>query len=343
MGSKRQEKLRRSRRREAAKRDAGGRPTGPSREAYSLPAERNALIAVPRVALAFAGCVILALFVWAYWPTLRELVRDWDSEPDYSHGYFVLPLAVYFLWARRDCFPGVSRGHLLWPGIVLLCFSVALRYAAGLYYLQPIDNWSILLWVAGVVWLIGGWNWIRWCLPSILFLLFMFPLPYRMETMLSRPLQQVAAMISAWTLQCFGLSAFAQGNTIQLGNHRLEVEQACAGLTIFVGIAALAFAYMVLVKRGWWEKTLLVIAILPIALIANSARIVLTGLLQEFASESAAQKFSHDLAGWLMLPFAAILFALTLWYVDRLFPTVCRMDVHSLVQDQAGVGAEQSA
>ncbi len=290
---------------------------------------------------ALAACVALSAFVWAYWPTFVELVKTWDTDPDYSHGYFVVPLAAYFLWARRDQFTGVGQRHQLWPGIALLCAGAALRFSAGAYYLEPVDGWSILLWVSGLVWLLGGWKWFRWCLPSIAFLLFMIPLPFRVERMLSYPLQRIAAMISGWTLQCFTLPAFVQGNTIQLGEHTLEVEQACSGLTIFVGIAALAFAYVVLVKRSWWEKGLLLVAILPISLIANSARIVLTGLLYEFASDAAAQKFSHDLAGWLMLPFAALLFALTLWYLDRLFPHSQQLDVRGMLRRRVSRGASQ--
>ena len=163
----------------------------------------------------------------------------------------------------------------------------------------------------------------------------MIPFPFRVERMLSYPLQRIAATASGWVLQCFGLPAVTQGNTILLGSHTLEVEHACSGLTIFIGIAALAFAYVVLVHRSWWEKALLILAVLPIALVANSARIVLTGLLFEFASDAAAQKFSHDLAGWLMLPFAALLFAVTLWYLGWLFPVAEQIDVRGMVRQQS--------
>ena len=75
-----------------------------------------------------------------------------------------------------------------------------------------------------------------------------------------------------------GEPALAVGNTIVVGDHQLEVERACSGLRIFVGIAALAYAYVVLVRRCWWEKCLLLIAVVPIALISNAARIVVDGV-----------------------------------------------------------------
>ena len=77
---------------------------------------------------------------------------------------------------------------------------------------------------------------------------------------------------------------------------------------------------------------MLLAAVLPIALVANSGRIVLTGLLQEYASAEAARKFSHDFAAWLMIPFAALLFALTLWYIGKLFPRTQQLDVRSMIR-----------
>jgi len=278
--------------------------------------------------------VVGAVFAWAYWPTLLGLVHTWNSQPDYSHGFFVVPLALYFLWARRDGFPGVSIGFA-WPGLVLVGLSICVRIAGALIYIGPIDGWSIPLWVAGVVWLLGGWRLFCWSLPSVAFLCFMVPLPFRVERWLSLPLQGVATKMSCWTLESLGQPVVARGNTILIGQFHLEVEQACSGLRIFVGIVALAFAYLILVRRTWWEKALLLLSVLPIALIANSARIVVTGLLYQYASGEAAHRFAHDMAGWVMIPFAAALFALVLWYLRRLMPEVEPVDTGSVVRGQS--------
>src|SRR6476659_1506473 len=47
------------------------------------------------------GALVLLAGAWAYWPTLRDIVSAWSNEPDYSHGFLVVPVALYFLWARR--------------------------------------------------------------------------------------------------------------------------------------------------------------------------------------------------------------------------------------------------
>lgn len=268
------------------------------------------------------GAVTLALVgVWAYWPTLRYLAHAWESQPDYSHGYLVPPLALYLLWARREAFPGWSL-RLYWPGLVLVIGSVVLRVVASTLYLEQIDGWSVLLWIAGLVWMVGGWALLRWSLPSIAFLAFAIPLPYRVERWFSHPLQTIAANFSAWTLQILGQPALVEGNTIMLESHQLEVVQACSGLRIFVGIFALAFAFVAISRRSWWENLVVLASAVPVALVANSVRIVATGLLYQLVSVEAAKQFTHDMAGWMMIPLAALLFVVLLWYLGRIMPEV---------------------
>jgi exosortase len=171
------------------------------------------------------------------------------------------------------------------------------------------------LWLAGVVAMVGGWRVLWWAAPSIAYLWFMIPLPFQVEHAFRMPLQKVAAKLSCFALQCLAQPAFAEGNTVFLNSNQLEVEEACSGLRIFMTIAALAFAYVMLVRRAWWEKAIVLLSTVPIALAVNAARIVITGLIYEYVSGEAAHKFTHDFAGWAMIPMAAVLFWLVLWYL----------------------------
>jgi exosortase len=270
-----------------------------------------------------AGCglALLAATVWADWPTLAEVFAAWMNQPDYSHGFLVAPLAIVFLFARREEFPAAAARPSL-AGFAMLLGVAALRMFAGRYYLLPIDAWTIPLWIAGCVWLLFGYPCLRWSLPSSVFLWFMFPIPYSAERWLSGPLQAVATKVSTIALLMLGQPAISEGNTIWVGDHQMNVEEACSGLRIFVGIFALAFAFVLFSKWAWWQKALALIAALPIAIVANATRIVVTALLQQMVSGEAADKFSHDFAGLAMIPFAALLFWLFWVYLERVYPLV---------------------
>ena len=268
-----------------------------------------------------SGVTLLIAILWAYWPTLGEMVYQWNRQPDYSHGFLVLPIAIWFLWSRLDTLPAEAPQPSFVGALFLLMAAVA-RIFAGKYYLLPLDGWTIPITIAGAVWLLYGWPYLRWSLPAIIFLFFMVPIPYRAETWLKVPLQAVATKLSTVSLVCLGQPAIAEGNTILLGEQTLFVEEACSGLRILVGIFALAFAFVLFSRWSWWQKGVVLLAAVPVAITANMLRIVVTGLLHQWVSGEAAHTFSHDLAGFVMIPVAALLFWLILIYLDHLFPEV---------------------
>ena len=104
-----------------------------------------------------AGCVLVGVFVWAYLPTLNNLVYQWGRVADYSHGYLVVPIAIAILWLRRDQFPErVSSSW--WLGLGLFMIAAVMRWYAAKYFLEPLVGWTIPIWVAGCVSLLFGWR-----------------------------------------------------------------------------------------------------------------------------------------------------------------------------------------
>lgn len=270
----------------------------------------------------FSIAALTVAFIWAYGGTLRELVETWQREPDYSHGFLVVPFALGFLWIRRHDLKQLTVRPNRW-GLALIVISLLIRWVGFRYAFDSLDGYSMIIWIAGAVLLFGGSQVFLWAMPAVLFLFFMVPLPFQLERLLSVPLQRVATSLSCFFLQCLGQPAFAEGTTILLGNHELHVEQACSGMRIFVGTFALAFAYLIASRRELWEQALLLCCVVPIALLANAARIAITGLLYRYAANAeSAQKFNHDSAGWVMILIAATLFALAQLYLMRLIRQV---------------------
>lgn len=265
--------------------------------------------------------ILLGAGVWAYWPMLSEAARTWSYQPDYSHGFLVAPIALYMAWSFRDRFAQRPAIANLW-GLPLLFVAVVLWAMGTVYYLDPLVQMSFVVWMCSSVLLVFGWHHLRIALPALLFLVFLFPLPFRVESQLRDPLQFLATGGSVWLLQLIGQPAVATGNVIHLGEFRLEVAQACSGLRMMVGFVALSVTFAILSQRARWERVLIVVLSIPIALACNILRITITGLLYRIQGEEIAQQFMHDLAGWLMMPVALSMLFGILWYIDKLFPEI---------------------
>ena len=261
--------------------------------------------------------------LWAFWPTLAELAHRWSHDSQYSHGYLVPLFAVVLLWMRREkCLAFEPR--FSWWGVALVALGVVLRFAGDYIFLDWLDAIALLPCLAGLAVLCGGKAALRWSWPAIAFLAFMVPLPYRLEISLAHPLQRVATKASTYCLQTVGLSAVAEGNVIFMNESQIGVVEACSGLSMLVIFFALSTALTFVVDRPWWQKVLLILSAVPIALVANITRITVTGIMHETVGHEAANLVFHDLAGWLMMPFALVLLWIELQIFARMFVEVAR-------------------
>jgi exosortase len=259
-----------------------------------------------------------ASLLWAYWPTLAGMSDRWARDPVYSHGYLVPAFALVLLWFRRGNLAAVSyRSQWGW-GLSLLLGGALLRMVGAYFYFSWFDEVSLLPLLAGLCLLLAGWETLKWCWPAIAFLSFMMPLPYQVETAMRQPLRNLATMASTYTLQTLGCPAVSEGNIITLNRKKLEVEEACSGLSMLLIFFALSTAVALVIRQPFWEKGLIVLSAVPIAIMANVARVTTTGLLYQMDNGQLAEMVLHDLAGWLMMPLALALLWIELQVLGRL-------------------------
>jgi exosortase len=261
----------------------------------------NSRFHLSREAIITALCGVILL--WIYWPTFGTLFQKWTTDSQYSHGYIVPLFAAYLLWARRKQFPEGSPQPSWW-GYAFLLGGLALHLAGTILYFDWFSQVSLLPCLTGLAILAGGWKIFRWSWPALLFLVFMVPLPFRLETALSYPLQRVGTIASTYVLQTLGFVAFSQGNIIHLGEHQIGVVEACNGLSMMMVFFTLSTAMVFLTRLSIVEIVVVIASAIPIALIANITRIIVTAILYNVSSAEAAQVFFHDLAGWLMMVYA---------------------------------------
>jgi exosortase len=265
-----------------------------------------------------AGLALLGVGLWSVWPLLASAENRWAHDARYSHGYLVPLFAAFLLYWRRDRLPESKTIKPSLLGLPVLMLGASLQIFGGYVGSEWVASLGILAYLCSAALIWGGLPMLRWSLPSVLFLIFMIPLPWRLEVALGGPLQSLATGMSTYALQTIGLMAFAQGNIIRLGEFRIGVVEACSGLSMLMTFFAVSTAAALISKRPLLDRMVLALSAIPVALISNTARIVLTGVLFKSFGAGPAEHFYHDLAGWVMIPFALLL----LWVVLRLWSLI---------------------
>jgi exosortase len=221
----------------------------------------------------------------------------------------------------REAFEPVAATERWW-GVAIVGGGLLVRVVAGYMHALTLDAFSLIPTLAGVFVIAGGWSAFRWSWAPVAFLVFMIPLPTDLEHGLLDPLQRIATVMSTYTLQTLGLDAFNTGSQIVIGGtFRLNVEEACSGLRMATVFLALSVALSMIIKRPWWTKTIIVLSGIPIAIVANLIRIVVTALLFMMLGPDAEfpKHFFHGLAGLFMMPIALVIMYVEMLILDRIF------------------------
>lgn len=270
----------------------------------STPAAPTAPRATTAIAAqAAAVAAVAALLVWAYWTDLGDLVRIWIDDPNYSHGFLVLPVAALIFWKRWPRGEGLALRPSWW-GFALLAAVIGLRalfYELGEFWMERA---TVLLTVAGLVLAYGGWTLFRRVWPAVAFLVFMLTVPAGLNATLSLPMQRVASWASCSLLRLLGLWVMNEGNVIVVGSDQLEVAAACNGLAMLMSLAAVVTAALTLIPLPAWKRIVLLLSILPIAILCNILRISATVWCHYLTSDPWWHDQVHDWAGLAMMPLA---------------------------------------
>ena len=275
----------------------------------------------------WAGGVVALLLAFAYRLTILELFRTWSDDPNYSHGFLVIPISLFILWRRLNDMPWdgpQEEASRSWVGWVTLVLILGMRFFAYEWSMQWLENATLLPAIVCLVWTFGGASlmWRAW--PALAFLIFMFPLPPDLNGMISLPLQRIAATGSYFFLQLAGFWATQQGNIIHLKTPRgmspLDVALACNGLKMLMTLAATVTATVMLLDLPVWKRITILISAVPIAMISNIIRIFMTGCCYYYIDGDHAKEWAHDISGWMMMPLALLLVALELQVLSWLTP-----------------------
>ncbi len=266
----------------------------------------------------FFFVLLAACLVGTYLNIYTDMSMQWSDDPNYSHGFLVPVISAYLIWQKKDSL-GKLQVKPANSGLLLILFGTAALFAgvaAQEYYLRRSSSIFIL---AGIVLFLFGWQWFKSLWLPILFLFFMVPLPYIVYDAMAFPLKLFVAKFSVISLKLMGVIVLREGNIIMFPNTVLEVADACSGLRSLMSLLALGVALAVLTQKRKLAMVLLVVLTVPIAVLTNMIRVIVTGYLAQYYGAAAAEGFFHEFAGMGVFLLAMVLLFMTSGIMRKVF------------------------
>jgi exosortase len=253
--------------------------------------------------------VIVVLTGWLYSTILSHLLLQWRDDSNFSHGFFVPVFSIFVLWRDRARLRSLPRKPSSW-GLLIIAFSLGMLVVGVLGAELFLARVSLLFLVVGLILVFFGASYFRAMFFPLSVLFLMIPIPTIVFNEITLPLQILASKLAAVALPWLGVPVLREGNIINLPAMSLEVVDACSGIRSLLSLITLAVIYGYLMTSLKWVRVILAFAAIPIAIVANSLRIVVTGLLVQYWNPNKAEGFFHIFSGWLVFLVAVVMLCL---------------------------------
>jgi exosortase len=238
------------------------------------------------------------LLIACYGPLLAGLARQWATDPDMSHGFFVLPVVAFVVWRRRGELAAIVPVTNWW-GLGIAVWGAAQMLLGTLAAQVFVARTAFLVSLTGAVLFVGGARALKALAFPLLLLLFLFPIPAIVYARVTLPLQIFASATAETVLNWIGIPVLRDGNILELPHERLSVVEACSGIRSLLSLSFLSLVYAYFFDKRVATRWVLLAATAPIAIAANAARVTLMGILSEHRAGLAGGAF-HLFEGWVL-------------------------------------------
>jgi len=252
-----------------------------------------------------------------YQSAVAFMLHMWDND-DFNYCYLVPVIVAYLIWEKRDLLVQIPTRQS-WAGFALIVPGIVFFWMGDLggeYTLLYLSMW---LQVVGLCIVHFGIPKLRAILFPILFSLTMFPLPAFINNKLSMQLKMVSTRIGVEALQGMGITAYREGNVIDLGFTQLQVVDACNGLRYLLPLILMALLVAYFSRMAMWKKVVMVLSSIPISILVNGLRIASVGMLYPIWGPQVAEGFFHDISGWIIFMISLGVLLVELWILNKIF------------------------
>lgn len=293
--------------------------TDPQEISHSGGISRNAWIKVAVITL------LLAAF---YRSDMVKLVRGWLADSNWSHGFIIPLFSLYLIYSwRGKFFDAYKNRRVCFWGLVIVVIGLLIKvYAAVVFPNNWIQQLTIPVMIFGAVLYLCGPRMAAVTFVPIFFLALAMPFPDNLYQRISLPMQNFAAKMSAMIMTACGIEVKVTASHLDIIStsgklQQLTVAEACSGVRSLMAFVALGVAMAFVEARPFWQRLVIMLAGIPIAIFVNVLRVTGTSWMFYLDKPELGKDFMHHAMGMvLLIPALLLLFLLSVllnkMYVD---------------------------
>ena len=260
---------------------------------------RDGLVWLPII----AGLLVL------YVPSLIDLLQGIWSSDEQKHGPIVLGVACWLAWRNWPAMCELSKGRSTsiwgWPVFVIGLFLYVIGRSQGILFFEI---GSVIWLLIAILLLTRGTSAVRVQWFAFFFMFFMIPLPGALVDTVTMPMKMAVSFVVEHLLFAIGYPIARIGVMLHIGQYKLLVADACAGLHTLFTLEALGLLYLNIVRHdSLFRNVSLAILIVPISFTANVIRVMTLTLVTYHLGDEAGQGFLHGFAGMVLFLTALLL------------------------------------
>ncbi|MBI5263413.1 MAG: exosortase [Bradyrhizobium sp.] len=251
-----------------------------------------------------AGAIIAA-----YVPTFLGLIDGpWQTEQE-GHGPLIIVASLWLVWQSREKLRSASVSSAPVAGWTALLFGLVLMFLARIQQgLLTFEMASIIPVIVGCILLTAGWPTLRILAFPIGFIFFAVPMPDWIIDAATVPLKVFISDTVTRVLYSAGFPVAQNGVMIMIGSYQLLVKDACSGMNSIFALSAIGVFYAYAFRRQEKIRSLLLLlAIVPITILANFVRVFTLVLMAYYGGPDLLEGVVHDLTGIGLFVIAVIL------------------------------------
>lgn len=273
----------------------------------STPSIKKPPLVLARLPLALLAIATLFVCVAGFGSALLELVRRWNQQEEYSHGYLIPLVTIWLLWTRRDALrASIDQPSLAGPALILI--AILMHITGELSAIWLLSQIGFIIALLGIALAFGGYPLLKIVFVPIAYLIFAIPLPYFIDAVLTLKLQLISSELGVAFIRLMQIPVYLDGNIIDMGTYKLQVIEACSGLRYLYPLLSLSFLTCYLYQGRFWQRAVIFLSGIPIAIGMNGFRIGLVGILVDRWGSQMAEGALHFFEGWVIfLACAALL------------------------------------